>query len=126
MLLSSGRSQRWSGRFLVGGAVAEHRPEGGAPSSGEGDECLLVVLRIGVLVESLADLLVELSDRSVDDGDLLRELGDELRAHRLGPKHDVLSVQPRRLRRDRRPAQHAASTTLGFKTPSEALAEVLR
>jgi len=92
MLLSSGRSQRWSRRFLVGGAVAEHRPEGGDPSSGEGDECSLVVLRIGVLVESLADLLVELSDRSVDDGDLLRELGDELRAHRLGPKHDVLSA----------------------------------
>ena len=45
-----------------------------------------------MLVESLADLPVELRDRSVDDGDLLRELGDELRANRLGPKHGVLGV----------------------------------
>lgn len=41
--------------------------------------------RIGVVFEPLADMLVELRDRSVDDGDLLRDLGDELRAHRLGP-----------------------------------------
>ncbi len=43
-----------------------------------------VNLSISVLevpVEPLADLLVELSDRSVDDGDLPGELGDELRAH---------------------------------------------
>jgi hypothetical protein len=50
-----------------------------------------------VLAESLADLLVELSDRSVDDGDLLRELGDEPRAQRLGPKHGGASGPAGRL-----------------------------
>src|SRR4029077_11441848 len=47
MLLSSGRSQCWLGRFLVDGAVAKHRPEGGDASPCEGDERLLVVLAFG-------------------------------------------------------------------------------
>jgi hypothetical protein len=47
MLLSSRWGERGRNRFVVGGAVAEHRPQRGDPSSGEGDECLLVVLAFG-------------------------------------------------------------------------------
>jgi IS30 family transposase len=45
--LSSGRSQCWRGWLLVGGAVAEHRPDRGDAPSGEGDEGLLVTLALG-------------------------------------------------------------------------------
>jgi IS30 family transposase len=47
MLLSSGWSKQRLGRFLVGGAVAEHRPYRVDASSGEGDEGLLVGLAFG-------------------------------------------------------------------------------
>src|SRR6478752_4731920 len=44
MLLSSGRSQCWLGRLLVGSAVAEHGPQRVDASSCQGDERLLVGL----------------------------------------------------------------------------------
>jgi IS30 family transposase len=49
MLLSSSCSgcRRW--RFLVDGAVTEHRPDRGDAASGEGDEGLLVGLAFGAL-----------------------------------------------------------------------------
>src|SRR5690348_13810151 len=49
MFLSSGRSQCWLGRFLVDGAVAKHRPEGGDASPCEGDERLLVGFAFGAV-----------------------------------------------------------------------------
>jgi len=64
---------------------------------------------VGVLVEPLAGLGIELRDLGVDDGDLLGQLGDELRAYCLGRQHSVLGVsRSQRFGRDRGAAAAAA------------------